>query len=677
MQGGMNTGYGQQGRPPMGMQGGMRPPGMYQQGGMYNSGPGHYMQQRFHYQSGARGPPAANMGQQQQQMQQAQMMGAQRPHQFGMPYDSAAKGPKRPMQRRTIDYYGSTVRGLELRAGGKGSLKHLPSDPSYTVDVFPSTFVPDEPETSLTTRLAHAAANKDRFPINVIRWTPEGRRLITGSSRGELTLWNGLTFNFETILQAHDCPIRSMEWSHDSQWMISCDHYGIIKYWQPNLDNVKVFHGHKDPARGLSFSPTDTKFVSASDDQTLKIWDFLRSEEEKTLVGHAWEVRAVDWHPFLGMIASGGKDNTINIWDPRTGKCLVGVRRHNNSINGLRWNRNGNWLLSGGRDHCVKLFDVRKLKEEIHSFATPREVHSIAWHPVHETMFVSGGSLCEANTKDATNEGTIQFWTTDDPKQKGCVEGAHASYVWSLAWHPMGHLLASGSNDHTTKFWARPRPGEHLPTELGSLDEETDVRIFGGPPNTKAAEQLASYAREKGAADAAPLSAGANGANSGGAGGGPPRPPPPPGGLPGLQSADVGRMLAKLKKEGLPGLSSQPSNFLPGLSGTSNVSSSQGMLPGLRRPPPPPSLPPPQHHQQQQHHDQGRQYHRHGHNQNQNQNHSQGHGQGGPMRNHDSGNRQRQSSRFNPMHHGNNNGTPPPPPPSSRPRQNSSSGPRY
>lgn len=33
------------------------------------------------------------------------------------------------------------------------------------------------------------------------QWTPEGRRLITGASSGEFTLWNGLTFNFETILQ--------------------------------------------------------------------------------------------------------------------------------------------------------------------------------------------------------------------------------------------------------------------------------------------------------------------------------------------------------------------------------------------------------------------------------------------------------------------------------------------
>ena len=53
-----------------------------------------------------------------------------------------------------------------------------------------------------------------RCPIFTLAWTPEGRRLITGASSGEFTLWNGLTFNFETILQAHDSPVRAMKVRH-------------------------------------------------------------------------------------------------------------------------------------------------------------------------------------------------------------------------------------------------------------------------------------------------------------------------------------------------------------------------------------------------------------------------------------------------------------------------------
>ncbi|KAJ2313975.1 WD repeat-containing protein 33, partial [Coemansia sp. RSA 2704] len=222
------------------------------------------------------------------------------------------------------------------------------------------------------------------------------------------------------------------------------------------------------------FSSTDLKFVSASDDQQLKIWDFRQCKEERQLSGHNWDVRTVDWHPRLGMIASGSKDNMIRLWDPRTAKTLATLRQHNNSVAQVQWNRNGRWLLSGGRDRCIKMFDVRKLSEEMMTFVTQREVHSVAWHPVHETMFASGGSLRSSN--EPISEGRIEFWTTDNSRPRAYVEDANMSQIWSLDWHPMGHILASSSNSKTIRLWCRPRPGEHLPTELGGA--EVDGRIF-------------------------------------------------------------------------------------------------------------------------------------------------------------------------------------------------------
>ena len=45
----------------------------------------------------------------------------------------------------------------------------------------------------------HSSVNKERSPVNVVRWTPDGRRLLTGLMSGEFTVWNGSAFNFETL----------------------------------------------------------------------------------------------------------------------------------------------------------------------------------------------------------------------------------------------------------------------------------------------------------------------------------------------------------------------------------------------------------------------------------------------------------------------------------------------
>lgn len=61
---------------------------------------------------------------------------------------------------------------------------------------------------AIPSRHLHSSLNKIKHPINVVRWTPEGRRLLTGSSSGEFTLWNGMAFNFETLMQVCEVEAR-------------------------------------------------------------------------------------------------------------------------------------------------------------------------------------------------------------------------------------------------------------------------------------------------------------------------------------------------------------------------------------------------------------------------------------------------------------------------------------
>lgn len=72
---------------------------------------------------------------------------------------------------------------------------------------------------------------------------------------------------------------------------------------------------------------------------------------------------------------------------------------HSNTILGLQWNQNGNWLLSGARDQLIKMFDIRMMKEVQTFRGHKREVFSVSWHPIHETLFASGGY-----------EGSMHFW---------------------------------------------------------------------------------------------------------------------------------------------------------------------------------------------------------------------------------------------------------------------------
>ncbi|XP_011261997.1 uncharacterized protein LOC105254794 [Camponotus floridanus] len=361
---------------------------------------------------------------------------------------------RKSVMRKTVDYNSSIIKTLEHRVWQRDyrDRRALQPDVIYYPDLLPPPSYMDNPINAVTTRFVKTATNKMRCPIFCMAWTPEGRRLVTGASSGEFTLWNGLTFNFETILQAHDSPVRTMVWSHNESWMVTGDHAGYVKYWQSNMNNVKMFQAHKEAIRGLSFSPTDHKLATCSDDGTVRVWDFLRCHEERILRGHGADVKCVHWHPQKSLVISGSKDNQqpVKLWDPKTGQSLATLHAHKSTVMDVKWNENGNWLVTASRDHLLKLFDLRNLNQEVQTFrGHKKEASSVAWHPSHEGLFCSGGS-----------DGAILFWHVGADKEVGAIEQAHDSIVWTLAWHPLGHILCSGSNDHTSKFWTRNRPGD-------------------------------------------------------------------------------------------------------------------------------------------------------------------------------------------------------------------------
>ena len=257
---------------------------------------------------------------------------------------------------------------------------------------------------------------------------------------------------------------------------MSADQDGVIKYWQPNFNNVKAIQAHNDPIRDLAFSPNDSKFVTACDDATLKIFDFAGGLEESTLTGHNWDVKSVDWHPTKGLLVSGSKDHQVKLWDPRSGRCLTTLHGHKNTISKTAFEpTRGQLLATCARDQTARIFDLRMMRDVCLLRGHEKDISTLVWHPFHVSLLTTGGSdgsifhylLDEPNPPPGTAT-SIPPYDSPDPVNAPAqtiypahrVQYAHDFAVWSLDWHPLGHILASGSNDRVTRFWTRARPGE-------------------------------------------------------------------------------------------------------------------------------------------------------------------------------------------------------------------------
>ena len=196
------------------------------------------------------------------------------------------------------------------------------------------------------------------------------------------------------------------------------------------------------------------QFASSSHDRTLKVWDF-ESCRTDLVINHIDKIKSCGWHPTKGLIAAGTNDRAIKFWDPREPSCLLTLNDyHKHYTSSVEWSPNGNWLLSASGDTTCKILDIRTMTE-VQTFKGinlpegMNEVNVAHWHPFHESLFAS-----------ATQNGSICYYDTSKDTPVNSIAKAHDAAIFSLAWHPNGHMIITGGNDKCIKYWIRNKPGD-------------------------------------------------------------------------------------------------------------------------------------------------------------------------------------------------------------------------
>jgi len=269
-------------------------------------------------------------------------------------------------------------------------------------------------------------------------------------------------------LNGHRAPVNRVLFHPIFSIMISASEDATLKVWDFETgDYERTLKGHTDSVQDVAFDNGGKLLVSCAADMSIKLWDFTTYECTKTLLGHDHNVSSVAFVPTGHYILSASRDKTIKMWEVATGYCVKTYTGHNDWVRMVRTlPTDGSLIATCSNDHTVRVWstDTKECKMDLREHE--HVVECIAWAP--ESAATAINEACSEAAGKGKNSGNstmggpflasgsrdklIKVWDVSSGQCLFTLVG-HDNWIRGLSWHPGGKYLLSASDDKSLCVW--------------------------------------------------------------------------------------------------------------------------------------------------------------------------------------------------------------------------------
>jgi WD40 repeat protein/tRNA A-37 threonylcarbamoyl transferase component Bud32 len=219
---------------------------------------------------------------------------------------------------------------------------------------------------------------------------------------------------------------------------------------------IQALIGHTDRVFSSAWSRDGRRIVTASGDNTARIWDEASGQELLRLRGHTDRVQNAQFSPDGRRVATASWDNTARVWDAATGQPLLVLAGHGGPVETVAFSSDGQRIVTASRDSTVRIWNS----------TTGQTTSVFRGHTdrVYSAVFSSDGQ----RVATASADETARVWDSATARQLAAMSG-HSDAVYAAAFSPDDRFIVTASADRTARIWDTAT-GAHLLTLRGHAD---------------------------------------------------------------------------------------------------------------------------------------------------------------------------------------------------------------
>lgn len=240
------------------------------------------------------------------------------------------------------------------------------------------------------------------------------------------------------------------------------------------------FIGHAGPLWGVGCAPDGRFIVTASQDQTARLWDVETGQELRRFVGHTDVVYCVAYARNGLWILTGSYDRTARVWDAQTGELCGVLTGHTDIINRVAISADGRTAVTASTDLTAIVWDLPSGTRRCTLRGHTGAIWGVALGPDATTVITGswdrtariwdaesgvmrrvfsghdeiawGVALSPDGQTAASCDTEAHIWDTRTGNELRRCSG-HADVITSVTFSPDGRFLLTGAQDRTARLW--------------------------------------------------------------------------------------------------------------------------------------------------------------------------------------------------------------------------------